>query len=139
MEKKDWEKIIKLTKFKSLSLDCRTNAEFKFKLELKKYLLENGYTYEMLEQEVANYSKLDIESIVILESEELFEEIKALIEKNNMISTKDYIDIYYKIEEIISMDRFAADILTKVENKYNIYHETFHSKEEVGYNFRLKK
>ncbi len=139
MEKKDWEKIIKLAKFKSLSLDCRTNAEFKFKLELEKYLLENGYTYEMLEQEVANYSKLDIESIVILKSEELFEEIKALIEKNNMISTKDYIDIYYKIEEIISMDRFAADILTKVENKYNISHETFHSKEEVGYNFRLKK
>ena len=125
MTKEDWIKQIKLTRYKSLCYKCNTNAEFFYKLKLEKELLDNYYTKEELNNILKSYFNVEIfniKKIIEEKSKELMLDIKKLLNNNEKIETKDYVEIYYRIEQILAYGIIGAQILTDEEYKAKIEH-----------------
>ena len=139
MKKEEWIKEIKLTKYKRLTYECRTNAEFFEKLKLEKELLENGFTEESLNRELELYfanELKNIKKIITKKSKELMLNIRELLSNRENVNTDEFIEIYYKIEQILAYGMIGAKILTKEEENANIKHLT--KNKDSCYIFSLK-
>ena len=125
MEKTEYLKKIKLARYKNLSRNCKTNAEFCLKLKLKQDLLNLGYDETYLNNEINDFLNMPeekFEQCIRIKSRNLFNKIDNIIIKNGNFNSKNYIDIYYEIEEILAYGIKAAYIISQEENNFKLTH-----------------
>ena len=125
MTKEDWIKEIKLIKYKRLAYKCNTNMEFFEKLKLRDELLKSGFTEESLDNELKLYFENEInniEDIITEKARKLMLDKKELLSNKENLDTNEYIEIYYRIEQILAYGLIGAKILTNEEENANVKH-----------------
>lgn len=134
-------KNLRLAKYKSLSLKKDAESQ-KLMKEIEELLLESGFTKEQLQLEVENYAINEFpcqEEVIKNKAQEIMYDITKTLKEENpeagYISTIDYPEYYYRIQEVLMMDSdFAAEVLEEAERRANIEHTSSHSEDLQGNN-----
>lgn len=116
-EYKEWITTVRLAHYKRLSntLVLESN-EREMLLKLKQLLLEDGISEETINQEVSQYKELsDEERKKQLEEkvEVLVSQIITYLENFEEISSKDYPEVYHRIQELVALNHVLANELIK--------------------------
>lgn len=117
-EHKEWITRIRLARYKSLSISTQM-TEYEEKVmfkQIKQMLLEDGITEETINQEALNYSNLsedERKKQIVEKVEVLVSQIAILLKTNDEIDSKDYPELYYRIEEIIALNPDLGNQLIK--------------------------
>lgn len=114
----DWIKVVRIAHLKRLSLTEETlNNNDKVNLaRIKQLLLENGSTEETINQEIFSYKNLSEEERtqqLVEKTEELTSLITEYLEIFEEISSKDYPELYHRIQELVALNPDAANDLIK--------------------------
>lgn len=114
----EWIKVVRIAHLKRLSLTEETlNSNDKIILKrLKSLLLENGTTEETINQEILAYRDLSEEGRnreLIEKAEELTSLITEYLEIFEEISSKDYPELYHRIQELVALNPDIANTLIK--------------------------
>lgn len=117
-EEQEWITTIRLSHYKWLcnntsSLD---DMEKSMLIKIKQLLLDDGITEETINQEVWKYSELNEEERkkqMKEKAEELVLQITSYLENVEEISSKDYPELYYRIQELLALDPHSANELIK--------------------------
>ena len=116
-EDKEWITKVLLTSYKSLSVGTTLDYSDKIMLDkLRQMLLEDGFTNETLEQVVLEYAQLsEEERLKEIEEkvEALISQIVPLLEGKEEISSKEYPELYYCIQELVAINPEVANQLIK--------------------------
>lgn len=138
-EAKEWLKRIRLAKYKSLSLK-EDNDSQKLMKEFEELLLEEGLTKEELQLELERYKREELpnkDGILKNKVEEIMYDIVATLEEkkpeNGYISTSDYPEYYYRIQEVVMMDaELGGNLLMEAERRADLEHTSYHNEDLQG-------
>ena len=130
---KEWRKIVRLTRFASLSNDLESEcSDVKKLIELLKN--EHGLTDEDLQKELDRFKKKvepKKEEIIKQKSSKIIRDIvKSLkkLENGKSLSTNDNREIYYMMQEILAIDYIIVNrVFQEEEEKANISHTIIYS------------
>lgn len=140
-ESKEWFKRIRLAKYKSLSLKGDKDS-LELMKRMEEVLLEDGFTKEELKLELENYVTNELpnkDDILKNKVDEIMYDIVATLEEkkpeNGYISTSDYPEYYYRIQEVVAMDtELGSELLQEAEKRANIEHSDYHNTDLQGNN-----
>lgn len=138
-EEKEWLKRIRLAKYKSLSLK-EDNDSQKLMKWFEELLLEEGFTKEELQLELERFKREELpdkDEILKNKVGEIMYDIVATLEEKKpekgYISTSDYPEYYYRIQEVVAMDtELGPELLMEAERRANIEHSDYHNEDLQG-------
>lgn len=140
-EAKEWVKRMRLAKYKNLS-SKEDNASLELKEKIEELLLNDGFTKKELQLELESYKKEELpnkKEILKTKVEEIVHDIIATLEtkkpEKGYISTIDYPDYYYRIQEVVMTDtELAAELFQEAERRANLEHSSIHGEDLQGNN-----
>lgn len=117
-EYKEWITIVRLAHYKRLRTNPLPleNNEKKMLEELKQLLLEDGITEETINEEVSKYKNLSEEERTKQIEEKagvLVSQIVTYLENTEEINSKDYPELYHRIQELVALNPSVANSLIK--------------------------
>lgn len=135
----EWLKRLRLAKYKSLSLK-EDNDSQKLMREIEELLLEEGFTKEELQLELERYKREELpnkDEILKTKVEEIMYDITTTLEEKKpekgYISTSDYPEYYYRIQEVVMMDtELGGELLMEAERRADLEHTSYHNVDFQG-------
>lgn len=95
-------------------------------IKIKELLLEDGITEDIINEEVLKYSELnDDERKKQMEEKVnlLVSQILTYLDKDEEINSKDYPELYYRIQELLALNPYSAnEIIQEAFRQDNINH-----------------
>lgn len=126
-EQNEWITKVRLAIYKGLSIKpVLDNNEKEMQRILKQLLSQDGWSEETLDREISLYRALsDEERLKLLEekAEALASQIGTYLENNEEISSKDYPELYHRIQELLVLDPSRAnEVIKKTLERKKISH-----------------
>lgn len=127
LENKKWMIKVRLAHFKRLSSKLTTleNHEKEMLIKIKQLLLEDGVTEETINQEIFEYNKLNEEERkkqIDEKVEVLVSQIVTYLEDIEEINSKDYPELYHRIQEILALNTDGNELISQAFERENISH-----------------
>ena len=111
----EWVRKIRLAHYKRLSTALSLDSEDKNMLVIfRQLLLDDGFTDDVLAQEVLQYKELSDEEKkkqIDDKAQELVDKIMSYLENNEEISSKVEPELYHRIQELLALDPKGANKL----------------------------
>ena len=126
-QEQEWITKVRLAHYKRLSnTSVLENSEQEMLAILKDLLLNDGITEEIINQEVCQYGELSEEERIkemIEKAEALVSQIVTYLGDSEEISSKDYPELYHRIQELLALDSTrGSDLINEALEREKISH-----------------
>lgn len=115
-EYNEWMNTVRLAHYKRMKANLETLSDYEKNMfsSIRQALFDNGYSEEVLNQEVSSYQSLsDDERIAQLKEkvDVLVKQIEDILDGTDEISSSDFPELYHRIQELIAYDSDKANEL----------------------------